>query len=158
MIPIRSKSTKEVIKAYLTGVYSNFGGSKYMLSDWGNEFTSKQFSFLAKELSFNKVYTSPYTPTGNSIIEWTHSFLKAYIRKLICNHQIDWNETVNIATITYHTFQHSSARESLFYLMFGCDPFMPTLFKLLLQKHRYMGDKNVESIGMLCEKFTWWQC
>ena len=28
MIPIRSKSTEEVNKAYLTGVYSTFGGSK----------------------------------------------------------------------------------------------------------------------------------
>ena len=41
MIPIRSKSTKEVIKAYLTGVYSTFGGSKYILSYQGSECTRK---------------------------------------------------------------------------------------------------------------------
>ena len=41
MMPIRSKSTKEVIKAYLKGVYSTFGGSKYILFDRGNQFTSK---------------------------------------------------------------------------------------------------------------------
>ena len=46
MIPIRSKSTEEFIKAYLTGVYSTFGGSKYILSDQGSEFTSKkQYTF-----------------------------------------------------------------------------------------------------------------
>ena len=33
LIPLRSKSTEEVIKAYLIGVYSTFGGSKYILSD-----------------------------------------------------------------------------------------------------------------------------
>ena len=33
MIPIRSKSTKEVIKAYITGIFSTFGGSKYILSN-----------------------------------------------------------------------------------------------------------------------------
>ena len=33
MIPIRSKSTEKVIKAYLTGIYSIFGGNKYILSD-----------------------------------------------------------------------------------------------------------------------------
>ena len=37
MIPIRSKSTEEVIKAYPTGVYSTFRGRKYI-----------QFEFLAK--------------------------------------------------------------------------------------------------------------
>ena len=36
---------KEIIKAYLTGVYSTFGGSKYILSDRGSECTSKQFTF-----------------------------------------------------------------------------------------------------------------
>ena len=33
MIPIRLKSTEEVIKAYLTGMYSTFGGSKYIIID-----------------------------------------------------------------------------------------------------------------------------
>ena len=60
MIPIRSKNTEEVIKAYLTTVYSTFAGSKYILSDHGSEFTSKQFTFLAKDLGFIKVYTSSY--------------------------------------------------------------------------------------------------
>ena len=44
----------------------------YMLSDRGGEFTSKQFSWLAKELRFLKVYTSQYIPTGNLIIKRTH--------------------------------------------------------------------------------------
>ena len=69
MIPIKSKSTTEVIKAYVTGVYSTFGDSKYIPSDRGSEFISKQFTFLANEVGFIEVNTSPYTPTGNSIVE-----------------------------------------------------------------------------------------
>ena len=45
MIPIRSKSTEEGIKAYLTGMYSTFGGNHYILSDRGSEFTVKQLTF-----------------------------------------------------------------------------------------------------------------
>ena len=55
---------------------------------------------------------------------------------------VDWDKTVHIATMAYNVFPHSSSGESLFYLMFGCDPFMATLFKLLLPKLRYMGDKK----------------
>ena len=62
VIPIRSKSTEDIIKAYLTGVYSTFRGSKYILSDCSNEFTSKQFDVLAKGLGFSKICTFPYTP------------------------------------------------------------------------------------------------
>ena len=37
---------------------------------------------------------------------------------------------------------HSSAEEAPFYLMFGGNSLMPTLFKLLLPKLRYMGDEG----------------
>ena len=98
------------------------------------------------------MYTLPYTPTGNSLIEWTHTFLKASPRKLIFNHHRDWDEIAHITSMAYNVFMHFSAREASLYLMFGCDVFMPTLFKLLLPKLRYMGDKNVEFIWMPCEK------
>ena len=68
MVPIRSKSTEEVIKVYLTGVYSTFGGSKYILSDRGSEFSRKQLKWLANKFGLMKICTSPYTPTGNSVI------------------------------------------------------------------------------------------
>ena len=134
MISIRSKSTKEVIKAYLMGLYSTFRDSKYILSDRGSKFTTKQFTWLANGLGFIKVYISAYTPTGNSVIKWTHGFLKASLRQLICNDNIDWNEISHVANMAYNVFLHSSAGEAPFYLMFGCDDFMATLFKSLLPK------------------------
>ena len=45
MIPVRLKNTEQIIKAYLTGVYSTFESSKYILNDWGSELASKQFTF-----------------------------------------------------------------------------------------------------------------
>ena len=39
---------------------------KYILSEKGGEFTSQQFTWLAEELEFIKLYISPHTPTGNS--------------------------------------------------------------------------------------------
>ena len=64
IIPIRSNTTEEVIKAYLKDVYSTFGDSKYILNHRGGVFISKQLTWLANELGFIKVYTSPHTPTG----------------------------------------------------------------------------------------------
>ena len=112
MMSIRSKSMEEVIKAYLTCVYSTFRDSKYIWSDRGSEFTSKQFKWLARELGFIKVYTLPYTPTGNLVIEWTHDFRKASLRKCICNHNIEWDEIAHIVTVANNVFLHSSAGES----------------------------------------------
>ena len=54
-------------------MHSIFGDSKYILCDRGGVLTSKQVTWLDQELGFIKVYTSPYTPTGNSVIERTHA-------------------------------------------------------------------------------------
>ena len=93
-------------------------------------------------MEFTKVYTSHYTLTGNSVIERTHSFLKASLRKIICNHYTDWDNIANIAAIAYNVFLHSSSGEAPFYLIFGWDAYMPTYFKILLTKIRYLGDKK----------------
>ena len=138
MLPIRSRSTEGVIKTYLTGVDSTMVGSKYILSDRGSKFSSIWFTGLVNKLGFIKGYTLPYTPTDNSVIEQTHAFLKVSLRKLVCNHNIDWDEIAHIVTIAYNVFLHSSAGEAPFYLMFENDGFMPTLFKLLLPKLRYI--------------------
>ena len=61
IIPIRSKRTDDIIKSYLTGVYFTFGGSKYILSDHGSEFTSKQFTVLAKEFGLSMFIHHPTT-------------------------------------------------------------------------------------------------
>ena len=76
------------------------------------------------------------------MIEGTHSFLKTLIRKLICNHNTDWDELAHVAMMAYNVFLHSSSGKTPFYLMFGQDNFMPTMFKLLLSKLRYMGGEG----------------
>ena len=50
MAPIKTKTTEDVINAYLKHVYSIFGGSKYILNDRGGEISSKQLTWSAKEL------------------------------------------------------------------------------------------------------------
>ena len=69
-------------------------------------------------------------------------FPKAPIRKLICNHNTDWDDLAHVAMMVYNVFPHSSTGEAPFYLMFGCNAFVPTLFKLLLLKPKEMGDER----------------
>ena len=77
IVPINTKTSENITNAYLKHIYPTLGGSKYILSDMGGEFSSKQFTWLAKELGFTEIYISTYTPTGKSVTERTHSFLKA---------------------------------------------------------------------------------
>ena len=72
-----------IIKAYITSVNSTFGGSKYILSDEGSEFTSKQFTFLAKNRLYQGLYITiqPYRKFNNRI--------DAFFSKNIHNKSID---------------------------------------------------------------------
>ena len=48
-IPLKTKTTKEVLQAYINNVYSKFGGSIKILTDNGTEFKNKIFEQVAKE-------------------------------------------------------------------------------------------------------------
>ena len=45
MIPIKTNTIEDVINAYVKHVYAIFSGSKYILSNSGGEFSSKQFTW-----------------------------------------------------------------------------------------------------------------
>ena len=49
MVPIPDKSTQQVIHAYQKHIYAQFGGSRYILTDRGSEFTSEMMHQLASE-------------------------------------------------------------------------------------------------------------
>ena len=83
-IPLKTKTSEEVLQAYIDNVYSKFDGSMKILSDNCTEFKNKIFEQVAKELGVvYKLYTPPYHPASNSRIEGFHAFLKACISKHI---------------------------------------------------------------------------
>ena len=133
MITIKTMTTEDIINAYLKHVYDSFGGITYILRDRGGDSVVNNFT---------RLYTSPYTPMGNPVIERTHSFLKASLQKVISNHSTHWRSISHLAVMSYHVFLHSSSEEALFYLIFRQDAYLLTLLKLLLPKIRYMGDEK----------------
>ena len=104
MIPILNKMAQHVIHAYLKHIYAQSGGSQYILTDRGTEFTAQLVHQLATELGFTKIFTSSYTPTGNSVIERAHQFLKHSISKIIHEKQIEWDTVCHIAAMAFNVF------------------------------------------------------
>ena len=59
-IPLKTKTTEEVIQAYIDNIYSKFGGSMKILSDNATEFKNRIFEQVAMELGVvHKLYTPP---------------------------------------------------------------------------------------------------
>ena len=145
-IPLKTKTTEEVLQAYIDNVYSKFGGSLKILSDNGTEFKNKIFEQIAKELGVvYKLYTPPYYPASNGRIQGFHAFLKSCISKHISS-QLEWDDLVPLACAVYNFIRNEHLKESPFFLMFGRDLVLP-LNTLLEPKIRYMGnDVNIISL------------
>ena len=118
MVSISNKTTQQVIQAYLKHIYmyAQFGGSRYILTDRGSEFTSQMMHQLASKLGFVKILTSPYTPTGNSIIERAHQFLKHSISKIINDKKVEWDTVCHIAAMAFNVFPTRSGKPILPYI------------------------------------------
>ena len=123
-------------------MYADKGGSKCIIRDKGGEFSSEVMFYIAYQLGFTKVYTSPYSPNSNSVIKRCHSFLKNSIREMRCNHDVELDGLVHIAKMAYNIFPHLAAGESPFFLMYGRDAYLPALHRLLQPRFRYTGDNE----------------
>ena len=80
-IPLKTKTTREVVQAYIDEVYAKFGDSMEILSDNGIEFKNQLFTDVVTQLVVeHKVYSFPYHPQSNGRIEGFHNFLRACIK------------------------------------------------------------------------------
>ena len=77
-VPLKTKTTEEVIQAYMDNIYSKFGGSMKILSDNSTEFRNKIFEQVAKELGVvHKLYTPPIIQHPMAELKGFMLFLKA---------------------------------------------------------------------------------
>ena len=150
-VPLRTKTTEEVLQAYVDNVYVKYRGSLKILSDNGTEFKNKIFEQVAEELGvIHKLYTPPYHPASNGRIEGFHAFLKACISKHIAP-QLEWDDLIPLACAAYNFIPNEHSKESPFFLIFERDPVLP--LNTLLEP-KYMGnDINILSLEAMKNMF-----
>ena len=100
-----------MINAYIKYTYTDKGRSKIILFDNGKGFSSASMAYIADQLGFTKVYTSPHSPHLNSVIERCHNFLKNSITTLRCNYETDCDHLAHIAVMAYNIFLTHAMRE-----------------------------------------------
>ena len=91
-------------------------------------------------LGIKQMYSNPYYPRGNSIIENIHNFLKRTMAKFMHGSQLKWHDTLPLATYCYNIAPSVDDLESTFYLVHGRDPLEGRISSL--QSYcRYVGDQ-----------------
>ena len=134
IVPMKDKKAEAVINTYIKYIYADKGGSRFIISDNRKEFLSASMAYVADQLGFIKVYTLPYSPHSNPVVERCHSFLKNSIGKIRCYYEADWDQLAHITVMAYNIFPHTAKGENPFFLMYGHDVYLPTLHNLLQQQ------------------------
>ena len=136
-IPLKSKRTEDVMKAYIDHICCTFGPSRKILTDNGIEFKNKLWTEVFKKLRIEQKFTPIYSPQCNSRIEGFHKFLKATIAKQLETH-VERDDLVWKATAAYNFFPTESSGIAPFFLMFGCEAAV---------KHTLLESENPKYLG-----------
>uniref|UniRef100_A0A0K0FRP0 RNA-directed DNA polymerase n=1 Tax=Strongyloides venezuelensis TaxID=75913 RepID=A0A0K0FRP0_STRVS len=93
-IPLKSKSSKEILNELLRWVMLPFGMTKSLRTDGDGMFSSDNFITECKELGINVIKSTPRDSQSNSLIERTFRTTSAIIYKISCNNNISWSKTL----------------------------------------------------------------
>ena len=136
-IPLKSKCTEDLIKAYIDHICCTFGPSRKILTDNGTEFKNKLWTEVFEKLRIEQKFTPIYSPQCNGRIKGFHKFLKAMIAKQLETH-VEWDDLVWKATAAYNFFPTESSGIAPFFLMFRCEEAV---------KHRLLESENPKYLG-----------
>ena len=97
---------------------------------------------MAQELGLErKIYSPPYRPQSNGVLEGFHKFLKASFAKHISRHK-EWDDVAAMAAASYNYMPNQHSKEALLFVMFGRDA-VTNIRHITVPRYRYMGTEDL---------------
>ena len=141
-IPLKNNSASEIITAWRNHIAFPFRVSRKLLTDNGTEFKNSLFAEVVKELGLErKIYSPPYRPQSNGVLEGFHKFLKASFAKHISRHK-EWDDVAAMVTASYNYMPNQHSKEAPFFVMFGRDA-VTNIRHITVPRYRYMGTEGL---------------
>jgi len=106
--PIRNKEAETVARVLVEQVFCRYGVPIALLSDQGKEVDGKIMHEVCKLLEVDKLRTTPYKPSTNSVLERWHRSLNSMLGKVIQEQQTDWDEHLPYVLAAYRASKHDS--------------------------------------------------
>ena len=113
------QTAKTIAKFLYQSYISVFGALARLLSDRGANFMSSVIEEMYKILGIKKLWTLPYHPQTNGVVERLHKTIMQMIRKLGEDKKANWPSHLAEIVHTYNATHSTVTGYSLYYLMFG---------------------------------------
>jgi len=106
--PIRNKEAETVARVLVEQVFCRFGVPIALLSDQGREVDGRVMHEVCRLLEIDKLHTTPYKPSTNSVLERFHRSLNSMLGKVVLENQTDWDERLPYVMAAYRASRHES--------------------------------------------------
>ena len=124
--PTRDQSSLTIAKLLVEHIIPQHGVPSQLLSDRGAAFLSKIMFELYKLLGIKKVSTTAYHPQTDGLVERYIRTLVDMLSKKVEQSGKDWDKQLPYVLFAYRTSSQESTKASLFFLLYGRNPKLPT--------------------------------
>ena len=123
-----NQTAKTIAKFLYQGYILIFGAPARLLSDQGGNFMSSAIDELCKILIVKKLWTTPYHPQTNGLVERSHQTIMRMIRKLGEDKNANWPGHLAEIVHAYNATWSAVMGYSPHYLMLRWRPRLPVDF------------------------------
>ena len=131
VVAIPDKSAATVAKAIVDRVILVHGPPTTLLSDQGREFDNELLLNISKKFSIKKVFTTPYRPQSDGLVERFNRTLIRLLRCFVDGTQANWDEVLPYVLYAYNTAVSAATGETPFTIVFGREPSPPIFSDVL---------------------------
>ncbi len=100
-------------------IISRHGTPRTLLSDRGSNFLSTLVREVCKLSNIHKVFTTPYHPQTDGLVERYNYTLATTLSMYMSTHQRDWDAALPLALFAYRTATQESTGNSPFEMLYG---------------------------------------
>jgi len=117
-VPLKDIEAETVAEA-LVSMFSRVGILKEVLSDRGSQFMSKVMKEVCRLLSVKQIFTTPYHPMCNGLVEKFNGTLRNMLKRMSAERPKDWDRYIAALLFAYREVKQESLGFSPFELIYG---------------------------------------
>ncbi|CAF2019560.1 unnamed protein product [Rotaria magnacalcarata] len=124
-IALPNCTAETTAQALFNEFFCKYGIPSVILSDQGSHFQNQLMGNIKKLIGYNHIYSTPYHPQTNGVVERFNATFVPQISKLQDTQNNNWDEFLQAVVFAYNTGAHKTTKFSPYELLYGRSPCLP---------------------------------